>query len=63
MSQISLRKSLLNEREVAQIPVGTPVTRRPPDRSQRAGLPHWAPALGKDAQAQCGTTALGSCLR
>ena len=33
------------------IPVGTPVTRRPPDRSQRAGLPHWAPALGKDAQA------------
>ena len=33
------------------IPVGTPVTRRPPDRSQRAGLPHWAPALGKNAQA------------
>ena len=33
------------------IPVGTPVTRRPPDRSQRAELPHWAPALGKDAQA------------
>jgi len=36
---------------IANIPVGTPVTRRPPDRSQRAGLPHWAPALGKNAQA------------
>ena len=36
------------------IPVGTPVTRRPPDRSQRAELPHWAPALGKDAQALFG---------
>ena len=33
------------------IAVGTPVTRRPPHRSQRAELPHWAPALGKDAQA------------
>ncbi len=30
--------------------VGTPVARRPPHRSQRAELPHWAPALGKDAQ-------------
>ena len=33
------------------ITVGTPVTRRPPHRSQRSELPHWAPALGKDAQA------------
>ena len=33
-----------------RIPVGTPVTRCPPDRSQRAELPHWAPALGNDAQ-------------
>jgi len=33
-----------------RIPVGTPVTRCPLDRSQRAELPHWAPALGNDAQ-------------
>jgi hypothetical protein len=32
-----------------RIPVGTPVIRCPPDRSQRAELPHWAPALGNDA--------------
>jgi hypothetical protein len=31
--------------------VGTPVARGPPRRSQRAALPHWAPALGHDAQA------------
>jgi hypothetical protein len=30
--------------------VGKPVARRPPHRSQRAELPHWSPALGKDAQ-------------
>ncbi len=33
--------------------VGTPVTRRPPHRSQRAKLPHWAPTLGVDAQTLC----------
>ena len=33
------------------ITVGTPVTRRAPNRSQRSELPHWAPAFGKDAQA------------
>lgn len=27
--------------------VGTPVSRRPPRRSQHAGLPHWAPASGQ----------------
>ncbi len=32
------------------IAVGMPVSRHPPHRSQRAELPHWAPALGKDAQ-------------
>jgi hypothetical protein len=35
--------------QMQSIPVGTPVTRCPPDRSQRAELPHWAPALGNDA--------------
>jgi len=30
--------------------VGTPVSRRPPRRSQRAALPHWAPALGQRAR-------------
>ncbi len=29
--------------------VGTPVTRRPPHRSQHAELPHWAPTLGRRA--------------
>src|SRR6478672_6449787 len=28
------------------IPVGTALAGGPPDRSQRAELPHWAPALG-----------------
>jgi hypothetical protein len=28
------------------VAVGTAVAGRPPRRSQRAGLPHWAPALG-----------------
>ena len=28
------------------IAVGTALTGGPPRRSQRAGLPHWAPALG-----------------
>jgi len=28
------------------VAVGTPVTRRPPHRSQRAELPHWAPTSG-----------------
>ena len=30
--------------------VGTPVARRPPRRSQRAALPHWAPASGQKAE-------------
>jgi hypothetical protein len=34
--------------------VGTPVTRCPPHSSRRAALPHRAPALGDDAQAQSG---------
>jgi hypothetical protein len=33
-----------------KIAVGTPVARRPPHRSQRALLTHWAPALGKNAK-------------
>jgi hypothetical protein len=32
--------------------VGTPVTRRPSHRSQRAELPHWAPTSGSDVHAQ-----------
>jgi len=35
---------------LCKVAVGMPVTRHPPHRSQRAELPHWAPALGKDAQ-------------
>src|SRR6266705_3477544 len=33
------------------VAVGTPVARRPPHRSGRAGLPHPAPTLGDDAEA------------
>jgi hypothetical protein len=37
----------------AHFAVGTPVTRRPPHRSQRAELPHWAPTSGNDARTLC----------
>ncbi len=30
--------------------VGMPVARHPPHRSQRAALPHWAPASGHNAK-------------
>ena len=33
--------------------VGTALSGRPPHRSQRAGLPHWAPTSGVDAQTLC----------
>ncbi len=32
------------------VAVGTALTGRPPHRSQRAGLPHWAPALDSDGE-------------
>ena len=38
---------------VQRFAVGTPVTRRPPHRSQRAEFPHWAPTSGVDAQTLC----------
>ncbi len=34
------------------VAVGTQVTLRPPHRSQRALLTHWAPASGSNVQAQ-----------
>ena len=36
------------------VAVGTALSGRPPHRSQRAELPHWAPASGGDAQALFG---------
>ena len=33
------------------VAVGTALAGGPPHRSQRAGLPHWAPASGSDGQA------------
>src|SRR6266511_6268003 len=36
------------------IPVGTALAGGPPDRSQRAELPHWAPALGPGGEAHAG---------
>ena len=33
------------------VAVGTALSGGPPHRSQRAGLPHWAPASGDDAHA------------
>jgi hypothetical protein len=35
----------------AVVAVGTALEGGPPLRSQRAGLPHWAPASGSDGQA------------
>ena len=35
----------------AMVAVGTALEGGPPLRSQRAGLPHWAPASGSDGQA------------
>ncbi len=37
----------------AHVAVGTALTGRPPRRSQRAELPHWAPTSGVDAQTLC----------
>jgi len=34
------------------VAVGTALSGRPPHRSQRAELPHWAPTSGSDAQTQ-----------
>jgi hypothetical protein len=36
------------------VAVGTPVARRPPRRSQRARLTHWAPALGDGGESLFG---------
>jgi hypothetical protein len=36
---------------MVQIAVGTALAGGPPRRSQRAGLPHWAPALGVSVEA------------
>ncbi|MEM9282351.1 MAG: hypothetical protein AAGA96_11020, partial [Verrucomicrobiota bacterium] len=37
-------------KESVTVAVEPSVTRRPPHRSQRAELPHWAPASGHDVQ-------------
>ena len=37
--------------DVTTVAVGTPVTQRPPHRSERAALPHSALASGDDARA------------
>jgi hypothetical protein len=34
------------------VAVGAQIALHPPHRSQRAELPHWAPALGSDVQAE-----------
>ena len=38
-------------RRAATVAVGTALAGGPPHRSQRAGLPHWAPALGSGGKA------------
>jgi hypothetical protein len=38
------RRTVFQRQRVA---VGTALSGRPPHRSQRAGLPHWAPASGQ----------------
>lgn len=45
-SLLPIRRSTLPGRQGEMgVPVGTPVTGRPPDRSVRAGFPHTAPTL------------------
>ncbi len=39
---------------IGTVAVGTALSGSPPHRSQRAELPHWAPASGNDAQAAQG---------
>ena len=41
-------------RQTTPVAVGTAVAGRPPRRSQRAGLPHWAPALGAGGESLLG---------
>ena len=41
-------------RERAMIAVGTALASGPPHRSQRAGLPHWAPALDSGVESHVG---------
>jgi len=41
----------LFDQAVYTVAVGTALEGGPPLRSQRAGLPHWAPASGSDGQA------------
>ena len=45
---------------IAQVAVGTPVSRRSPHRSLRAELPHRAPTSGSDAQALFGIRVIDS---
>ena len=42
------------QRERAMIAVGTALASGPPHRSQRAGLPHWAPALDSGVESHAG---------
>jgi hypothetical protein len=46
-----LRTPVHAPRANAMVAVGTALEGGPPLRSQRAGLPHWAPASGSDGQA------------
>jgi hypothetical protein len=39
---------------LSTVAVGTALTGGPPRRSQRAELPHWAPALGTDVKSHFG---------
>jgi len=43
-----MKSSKSNSKIFVPVTVGTPITRRPPYRSQRAELPHWVPTLNKD---------------
>ncbi len=44
----------LNDNEAVAVAVGTALPGGPPHRSQRAELPHWAPALGSGVEAHVG---------
>src|SRR6266487_107977 len=56
ISWVAVRPRLYGAAAVPVLPVavGTALAGGPPHRSQRAGLPHWAPASGSGVEAHLG---------
>jgi hypothetical protein len=55
LPQVGARShSLQRDSSYKFVAVGTAIARRPPHRSQRAALPHWAPTSGHDTKPHIG---------